>query len=280
MSKRSVTITAAWIVVVGSIVAALITGGFGLFKSSGTSTKVETGDNNTGPVMVMGSSRDVTINYNVPDTETKEAIQALETKLEGTTDDITLNREEIHLLAQALKDLDQRTSGIEKLPDGRTRVGNDLITGFPYITVEEHNAAAAFVKKGDYATAFQHSKRAIESHEESQKSATLKSGDLLPEPLAKIYHVGAISAFNLQKYDLALEWIRNSIAAQSNTERSLLLAATLHQLKRSAEALEVINAALTEHPEDSKLLSLKKLLNSLETPNKRIQATPDGAPDS
>ena len=84
MIKKSVPIIAALIGGAAVVIAALVTSGFGLLKPSGTSTKVQTGNNNTGPLMVMGASRDVTINYNIPDTETKEAIRALETKLKGS----------------------------------------------------------------------------------------------------------------------------------------------------------------------------------------------------
>ena len=191
---------------------------------------------------------------------------------------MNFSRNEIRLLAQALKDLDQRTSGIEKLPDGRTRVGNDLVTGFPSITVDEHNAAAALLQKGAYAAAFKHSKRAIETREASQANATVKSGDLLPESLAKIYHAGAVSAFNLNKYELSLDWIRKSVAAQNNAERTHLLALTLHVLQQNDEASAIVSAGLAQQPDDTKLLGLKKVLDSLTPPNKEPKATGEPEP--
>ena len=98
MKKKSVTITAAWIGGACILIAAFITGVFGLFKPPGTVTQVTTGDQHEGPLMVMGQSRDITINYNVHETITNTAVKALETKLEGASKNITLNRQEIELL--------------------------------------------------------------------------------------------------------------------------------------------------------------------------------------
>lgn len=107
----------------------------------------------------------VAINYNVPETETKKAIQMLEDRLSNTTIAVELNREEIRSLAPALKDLDQRTSGIEKLPDGRTKFGK-LITGTPTILLEEHNASIKELDRHNFQVVSEHSKKAIDAFEQ------------------------------------------------------------------------------------------------------------------
>lgn len=216
--------------------------------------------------MVMGKSRDITINYNVPDTQTKDAIRALENKLEGTSRDVTWTRNEIRLLTEALRDLDQRTSGIKKLPDGRTRLGDAVITGFPSITVGEHNVAAGFLRKGDFKSAFEHSTLAIRAHEASQTNAAVKGGDLLPEGLAKVYHAGAVSAYNLQHYDLAYLWAKKAQDTEGNDERCHLLAATLFQLGKNVEALKVLDEVLRRNPNDEKCVALKKTIQSKTNP--------------
>lgn len=256
MKKKSVTITAACIGGAFLLGAAFITGGFGLLKPSGTVTQVTTGDQHEGPLIVMGQSRDITI-YNVHDTDTKIAVKALETKLEGASKNITLNRQEIELLAKALKDLDQRTSGIEKLPDGRSKFGN-IITGHPSIVIEQHNIAAALLRKNDFVNAFQHSKDAIEAYESSQQNASIKIGGLKAFAVAKLYHVGAISAYKLQKRDLAHQWAEKADKAESNPERLYLVALTLFNINEQDKALDVVNKGLTKYPDSEILQSIKQ----------------------
>lgn len=263
---KSVTIRAAWITFAGLLLAAAIGVLVGLLRPDGVTTTVTTGDLTDAPLMVAGKSRDITINYNVPDTETREAVRALQAKLDGTKQDISLTRNEIRLLAQALKDLDQRTSGIEKLPDGRTKIGSAIVSGFPSIVVDEHNRAAALVRQGKYSDAFLYSQRAIAAHEASQTDAAVKGGDLLPPARAKIYHIGAISAYNLKKWDLAREWAKAAVLAESNDDRLQVLAASLYRLGNAGEALQMCGTILSGDPNHKATLALKREIE--KSPNK------------
>src|SRR6266566_7263838 len=73
-----------------------------------------------------------TINNNyygtVSNSVTRDAFEALEARVATATNKIELTVTEVQKLARALRDLDQRTSDIEKLPDGRTRFGS-VISG-------------------------------------------------------------------------------------------------------------------------------------------------------
>jgi tetratricopeptide (TPR) repeat protein len=271
MKKKPVTIVAACIAGVAVIAAAVITGGFGLLKPSGPVTTVTTGDKHEGLLMVMVQPENATINYNVPDTDTKKAIDALETKLESASKDIVLNRQEIELLTKALQDLDQRTSGIEKLPDGRTKLG-DIITGSPITVTEQHNIAVALLRKNDFANAFQHSKDAIEAYELGQQKAFISSGDLKAFAVAKLYHIGAISAYVLQKYDLAHQWAEKADKAEQNPERLYLLGLTLFKIDEQGKALEVINQGLTKYPDNEPLKALKQEITKRIGPQPRAPA--------
>ena len=86
---KSVTIKAAWIIAVATLLAA---GVYGLFVYFGSHTErppvsnnISTGDQPQVPVMVTGQARDITINYNVPETKTKEAFEALEKKVNDSS---------------------------------------------------------------------------------------------------------------------------------------------------------------------------------------------------
>jgi hypothetical protein len=83
-------------------------------------------------------------NYYAPVTNslTREAFESLETALSTATNKLELTAQQVRLPAQALKDLDQRTSGIKKLPDGRTQFGT-TISGEPTVVIEAFNAAVA-----------------------------------------------------------------------------------------------------------------------------------------
>jgi tetratricopeptide (TPR) repeat protein len=218
-SRKSVGVRVAWISGIFLIVAAIIGGLFAwLSPKPPGATALVSGANNQGPVTVAGAPRDITINYNVPATETKEAIAALEEKLKGTNTAIELTRSEVKLLARALTDLDQRTSGITKLPDGRTSMGG-FIGGEPRIVMEEHEAATQAFNKKEYSTALEHSKKAIGAYEDAAKIPRAAStGDLTPDSLGKIYFLGAILAATNRQLDTALMWIKKADAANPKPE--------------------------------------------------------------
>ena len=178
---KSVTIKAAKITGVFALVAAIIGGIFLLLQDRGNnqSSHVETGGNVEGLISVVQGAGPGTINYNPPVTATKEAIQELENRLDQTDTKIELTRKEIKLLADALRDLDQRTSGIEKLPDGRTKFG-DFVSGEPSIVIQEHNTAVSDFQNNNFEKAFEHSQNAIKAFEETKKINILISTNSLP----------------------------------------------------------------------------------------------------
>jgi hypothetical protein len=186
--KRSVTIKAAWIGAAALIVAAIVTGIFSLYNRSGKkqSQNIISSGNIDGSISVLQDTGSVTINYNVPRSATKNAIDELEKKVNATNEKIELSRNEIALLAKALKDLDQRTSGIEKLPDGRTKLGH-FVSGQPRIVIEEHDAAVKYFRQNDYEKALLHSQNAIKSYEETEKiQFSMSTGGLTNEGISTI----------------------------------------------------------------------------------------------
>jgi len=241
------------------VIAAIVGGLFAWFspKPSGVTASVS-GSNNQGPLTVTGAARDITINYNVPASETKDAIAALEEKLKGTSSAIELTRGEVKLLARALTDLDQRTSGITKLPDGRTAMGG-FVGGEPRIVIEEHEAAVQAVNKKDYVTALEHSKKAIEAYEEAAKLPRAAStGDLLPEARGKVYYLGALMAGTDRQFDTALNWIRKADASDPKPEYKAYQVAVLSDSGKREEAKALLEESLKAAPDNPVLIDVKK----------------------
>jgi tetratricopeptide (TPR) repeat protein len=257
--KRSVTIKAAWIGAIALIIAAII-GGLLSLKSGNhknQTTNITTEGNVEGTFSVLQDTGSVTINYNVPDSATKDAIKELEKKLAVTDEKINLSRKEIALLTKALKDLDQRTSGIEKLPDGRTKLGH-FVSGQPRIVIEEHDAAAHFFKQQNYVKALSHSQNAINAYEETnKKSFSMSTGGLTKEGVAMIYRLAALSAQRLDKRQLAYQYAKKSIEEENNAQNMALLSTTLANLGKKKEAIKYIEEALKADPDNREYIRLK-----------------------
>jgi tetratricopeptide (TPR) repeat protein len=258
--KKSVTIKAAIIGGGAVIIAAIITGIFLLFDTGrkDQTPHIETGGNVHGPISVFQETGPVTINYNLPLTATKEAIQELEKKLKETDEKIELSRKEIELLTSAPKDLDQRTSGIEKLPDGRTKLGH-FVTGHPSIVIEEHEAAVKYYQKDDFTNALKHSQNAIKAYEETKKiKYSMSTGGLKPEAVEVIYRLAAISAQRLLKNELAYQYAQKAVEADGSSQNKALLSTTLANLKRFDEAQKYIQEALKTEPQNKEFEKLRK----------------------
>lgn len=207
---------------------------------------------------VAGTARDITINYNVPSTETKEAIAALEEKLKGTNTAVELTRSEVKLLARALTDLDQRTSGITKLPDGRTAMGG-WVGGEPRIVMEEHDAAVQDFNKKEFSSAFEHSKKAISAYEETAKiPRSASTGDLTPDSVGKIYYLGAILAATNGQFESAIAWIQKADAANPKPEYKAYHAAILYDMGKRDEARTLLEAVSKEAPDNPTVLEIRR----------------------
>lgn len=257
--NRSVTIKAAYITGAAIVIGASITALFYFFggdRNSKQSQVVTTGDVQA-PISVLQETGPVTIHYNIPATVTKEAIQQLEKKLEATDEKIELTRGEIELLASALKDLDQRTSGIEKLPDGRTKLGH-FVSGHPSIVIQEHEAAVHYFRKHDYEHALEHSENAIKVYEDTKKvKYSMSTGDLKPEAIGKIYRLATISAQRLSRSQLAHNYAEKAANAHSSPENKALLSTTFANLLRFEKALQWITEALNADPDNVEYTRLR-----------------------
>jgi tetratricopeptide (TPR) repeat protein len=263
LSKRAIIYATGSIAACIAAGAVIIAAVIGLLQCRGGGHKIGTINQEKSQAWITGDviGENVTINYTVPETATKEAIGVLEKKVNDVNAAVELNREEVRLLARALKDLDQRTSGIEKLPDGRTKFGN-FVTGTPTILLGEHNASIREFKQHNFQAAFEHSKRAIELFEQFANIPGIKTGELSNENAAKLYYQGSLSAYRANMKDLAREWIQKAIDKHKTIEKEKLLVVILIDLGKSEKALEIVKQLRVEHPNDKELVRIEEKVSS------------------
>jgi tetratricopeptide (TPR) repeat protein len=257
---RSKTVTAAWISAGAVVLVGVIAGVFLLIKPQTPGITITTAHEGDSPIIVTGESSDIKIEYNIPESRTHEAIAALEEKLQETGQELQLQRSDIELLTEALRDLDQRTSGIERLPDGRTKIG-DLVTGQPVALLEEHDAAIAAYTQGKYEEALGHSKAAIAMLEASRRTdVSMSTGSLPPVDESKIFYVAGLSAQRLHQTGQALEWAQKAVELSRSAETLGLLVSALANAGRRAEATTTLSEALASFPDAPALLHVRSQL--------------------
>ena len=235
---------------------------FATFFSGGKPSQTTTAGN-SGSIAITGSARDVTINYQASgDNLAKEAIQELDRKILETDDKVEVTRKELALVTKALKDLDQRTSGIQKLPDGRTLFAK-MISGDPNVVIDEHNVAIQASNAGNLAESLKHSQAAIEAYEQAKqkiveaRAGISMGGGLDSENAGKLYWLAAITAQQMQKNNIANEYAEKMVQINPSPLNKALLATTLFNLGRREEALKVIQEAIDSEPNNTKILEVK-----------------------
>jgi tetratricopeptide (TPR) repeat protein len=221
-----------------------------------------------------GSNITLNIFHTLPSTVTKEAFEALEKKLTSATNTIELTRADVRLLARALRDLDERTSGIEKLPDGRTMLGG-VVAGTPRVVIEAFNAGLHSYTNQDYRGALEHLTNAVASMRAAEAKAGTNYvglGDRIkPEGQATLYSLVADSAHKLGETVLANKFAEMAYQLDPSAQNQMLLGATSWNLGRErivegdvASGLEKCTNAIT-------------LLLSISNPPSGFNVSPNGA---
>lgn len=257
------TIKAAKIAFYGAIIVAVIAGIFQQYSNNKSSNIISPSDIGSS-INVIGDIRGnvyLNIPENVSETTTSRAIKELQSELNRTENNVTLTREEIRLISQALIDLDQRTSGIKILPDGRTEFGlqGGIIAGPPSIVIQEQNATLASLKSGDYNAGFNHAQNAIKAYEDAKKyeSQTILYKEFLsPESVSKVYLTGVFAAQQLENHSLAYQYAMTALDTYDNPINNAALASTLLNLGNYTDALNYSKKALQAEPNNSLFIGL------------------------
>jgi len=257
------TIKAAKITLYGVIIVAVIAGLFQLSSNNKSSNIISPSDSISSINLIGDIRGNVYLNIpeNVSETTTSRAIKELQSELNRTENNVTLTREEIRLISQALKDLDQRTSGIKILPDGRTEFGlqGGIITGAPSIVIQEQNAAQASLKSGDYNAGFNHAQNAIKAYEDAKKYESqniLYKEFLPPESVSKVYLTGAMAAQQLGNNSLANQYIKTALDTSNIPNNNAAAAIILLNMGNYTDALNYSKKALEAEPNNSLFIGL------------------------
>jgi hypothetical protein len=195
---------------------------------------------------------------------TKKAIEAFESKLQTNTESLEFTRKEVQLLAQALKELNQRTSAIIQLPDGRTMLGG-FLSGSPFIAAEYLERALSNYIGKDFPLALLNASNAIVRYEESQKRtsgvAMSTSGDFTLEGKRTLYGIATDSAAKTGNGDLLARFGKKFVEMNESADPSLALTFSFLQLNRPHDAFEVLTNAMTRFPTNELLKQLTVALS-------------------
>jgi len=189
-----------------------------------------------------------TINNNyygtVSNSVTRDAFEALEARVATATNKIELTVTEVQKLARALRDLDQRTSDIEKLPDGRTRFGS-VISGSQKVIFEAFQAGVQSLTNQDFRGALEQFTRAIDAIQPEPSGLQIRSDvTLTAEGMEQLYRLASISAQMLGSNTMANTFAEKAVQTHPTSMNRALLATTLANLGLETLRKEQYPAAL------------------------------------
>ncbi len=144
------------------------------------------------------------------ESETKKSLAEIDRKVNAATNDIQLTRKDIAAITATLKELDERTEHIKRLPDGRTSFGG-VVAGSSTKLPEEAASAIESLHKQDYSAAYTKSLNIISEFEASSNNI-YEYVTILPRWKASIYGLATLSAYNLHSNLLATEWMVKAVA--------------------------------------------------------------------
>lgn len=149
---------------------------------------------------------------------------------------------------EKLKLLEQKTSEIFRLPDGRTRMGS-MITGEPSVLRAQFDKMVSEYKAQRFQAAYEAAKEAVKTYEDSKRAeggVAMTTGGVTPEGVAMLYGVAAEVAQRFSDHELALAWAEKAVAAGPTPERKALLVTTLLNMKRPEAAQKLIEETMAE----------------------------------
>ncbi len=208
----------------------------------------------------MANFRDLHLTQNIyPDTATRQVVEELDKRLSDGEQNIEFTKKDIELLKKALADLDNRTSGLERLPDGRTKIGS-FVTGAPSIVIDEHQAAIENFDKGKYQESLDHSKKAIQAYASSENmpsGGVSIGGTLEPKNVAKLYRLATMSAQNLKFHEEALKYALLAVENDPTSFHKGLLATAYANLRKHKESLALLDEVIAQDPSNETWRNLK-----------------------
>ena len=149
------------------------------------------------------------------------------TELTATAKQLQASASQVPTKGQ-ISDLDQKTSDIERLPDGRTKFGG-VITGSPKVILDALTAGIQSLTNKDVSTALIYFQRAISAFEATTTSGVMidTSKSLTPTGKSALYWYAGVSAQALGSNNVANEYAEKADKECSTPQTKLLLVTTL-----------------------------------------------------
>lgn len=167
---------------------------------------------------------------NAADNSVKDLITALEAKTQTNSTDIQITRSEVQTITKLLTKLDERTSDMERLPDGRTRFGGS-ISGQPIVVVKALDQGFEAYLRKDFQTLFSVTEVGIAALEGSLRpNIFYEETRINPNGIAALYYLGSSGASRQGKHILALKYAEKAYAAVPDYPAQFLLAGSLFNL--------------------------------------------------
>ena len=163
-------------------------------------------------------------------------------------------RDENKKADEKLKLLEQKTSEIFRLPDGRTKMGG-MITGDPSVLKDSFDRMLAAHKEKKFDVAYGEAKAGIQMLEDSKKVLTgafiSTGGNFTAEGVATLYTFGADLAQRFSEHDKALDWAKKALVTMASPERKALLVTALLNAKKTEEAQKLVEETMAAKGEDA-----------------------------
>jgi len=127
--------------------------------------------------------------------------------------------------------LDQRTSDIEKLPDGRTKFGS-YVSGSPKVVIEAWDAGVQSFTNNDFQSALLNFQRGINAVEASKQSGAIieMGGGVMADGEARLCAMAAECSIQLHSNNLANEFAEKAVNMDSSPQYKILLTETTANL--------------------------------------------------
>jgi hypothetical protein len=121
--------------------------------------------------------------------------------------------------------------GIEKLPDGRTKIGS-MITGKASVVIDAATEGFQSYTNKDFNNALVFFQKAINAMETTHISGVVMTtgGDLTPEGQSQLYGIAAECAMQIHSNSLANEFAQKSVSASPRIGNKFLLTCTIANL--------------------------------------------------
>ncbi len=151
---------------------------------------------------------------------------------------------------EKLKQINERTADIVRLPDGRYKMAGGIISGTPSIAADHYVAAVMANATNDFELAYKEVQTAISEHEESDKlipaSHMSNAGSFTTSGLAGMYNLGAQLAERFNDREKELDWARKADNVLTSPEAKFLLVVALIRNSKADEARQLIEQVVAK----------------------------------